>query len=513
MPRPTGSKDSAPRQRTKMTAGQKALRAQKKASAAEKRRVSHAAAEKAKRAAFIEQLRGTRSSPRRAAGSSSAAAADGDDEDDNDDEDDAPSDSESNDGAGNVMDVDSEDELRDGTSDAAEAASAGDGVEPPPPPPPHRRDDIEAEANDNPPPPPPRRPREHRPADVEAELDDDEQLDGADASGGVMATYLAAVFRRLHAEVRGDVAKHAREPKWLLAMLKAEGADWWLPAGRAPTVCNRLGLEYGEPSYYRGIYVWLPDVRWGVEAMPPCPTCESAVEVAPHDFQPNHCGRRVCALTTNYFTITQRYICGCCSRAAKKAKEDAAAAAAAAGLRVEAAPAPQYTFMGYDARSRLHMPFGHGSEYPAFHTYKGAVDSAIIDLMRPLSSKGLRPTALSATLLELHAKQYTRDYLKREHMIERDQKLGTVGASEPAMFSEFGDKTKYAGLVPTGSYLAHVLKLHAASIKEHLDKEVKKRGADRLHWDACVLWSRTPDLWILLLHCCLLSCSPALLLS
>ena len=75
-----------------------------------------------------------------------------------------------------------------------------------------------------------------------------------------------------HAATLGD--------QWLLALLKAPGADWWLRAGVAQSVCRKLGIEYGEPSYYRDIYVWLPDVRWGDEAMPPCVECHSAEENA-----------------------------------------------------------------------------------------------------------------------------------------------------------------------------------------------------------------------------------------
>lgn len=49
--------------------------------------------------------------------------------------------------------------------------------------------------------------------------------------------------------------------------------------------------------------------------------------------------------------------------------------------------------------------------------------------------------------------------------------------------SSFGDKELYNGGVPTGKYLAHVYKLFHASIRAHLDNEVKKRGAETLHWD------------------------------
>ena len=259
--------------------------------------------------------------------------------------------------------------------------------------------------------------REQRPDDIEAELDDDGQLGG---ESGAMGTYLAAVFERLRAELSGKLP--ALEKTWLLDMLKAPGADWWLRAGMAGTVCARLGIEYGEPSYYRDICAWLPDERWGVEAMPPCVECESAEEVGVHGFQTKHCGRRITALTTHYFTISRRYVCGCCKRKAKEAKD----AAEAAGLHVEEEDeedAPQYTFMGYDLRSRCRLPYGYGDEYPAFHTHCSGVDNLIIDLMRPLSNKGVRFEALSATLLELHSKAYTKAYLKREQLLERNRRI------------------------------------------------------------------------------------------
>jgi hypothetical protein len=51
------------------------------------------------------------------------------------------------------------------------------------------------------------------------------------------------------------------------------------------------------------------------------------------------------------------------------------------------------------------------------------------------------------------------------------------------MFSEFKDKDGYGAILPSGKYLAHVSKLYAKSIKEHLELEVKKCGAEFPGWD------------------------------
>ena len=84
----------------------------------------------------------------------------------------------------------------------------------------------------------------------------------------------------------------------------------------------------------------------------------------------------------------------------------------------------------------------------------------------------------------MHTKKYTLDYLKHERILARDSRLGSILLKTRTMFSSFGNKEGYSGLVPTGNYLSHVYKRFAASISDHLAKEIKKRGADRLHWDA-----------------------------
>jgi hypothetical protein len=144
----------------------------------------------------------------------------------------------------------------------------------------------------------------------------------------------------------------------------------------------------------------------------------------------------------------------------------------------------QYTFMGYNARSRKRLPYGLGNLFPAFLTHKGAIDMTIIDLMRPLFNAGVRPKQFADILLELASKKYHQRYLHREQDIKRKRDNGfQTEYKKGQMFSEFKDKDGYGAILPSGKYLAHVSKLYAQSIKEYLELEVKKRGAEFLRWD------------------------------
>ena len=140
--------------------------------------------------------------------------------------------------------------------------------------------------------------------------------------------------------------------------------------------------------------------------------------------------------------------------------------------------------MGWNKISIATLPFGFGTEFPAYLTWRSGVDLTIIDLMRSLFDKGVRPESFSNLLLEMHTKEYTKIVIKRERMFERDKHFNPSGYSRKHLFSEFVDNNGYAGFVPTGRYLQQVYKLYHGQIRNHLNNEVKKRGAERLHWDA-----------------------------
>ena len=212
----------------------------------------------------------------------------------------------------------------------------------------------------------------------------------AAAPAGLMGAYIYHVHKRLKYELGNEIK--GLEEKWLLNFLRKKGNGWWIRSGHAEFLCSKIpGLEYGEQSYYRDIRVWLPDQQYGAHCMPFCGTCKSNESVGPHAFRDNHFSRTVIGLNQNYYLISRRYICHQCTRDAD---------------------------MGWNAASNNLLPCGKGDEFPAFLTWRAAVDKGLIDLMRPLFDFGVRPEQFSNLILEQHAKEHSRQCLKYERKLE-----------------------------------------------------------------------------------------------
>ena len=321
------------------------------------------------------------------------------------------------------------------------------------------------------------------------DLTEDNDDSGDDPSGdpaadisptGISAEYLEAIHKRLQYEFTGKCK--GLEAMWLSELLKKN--NFVVRREEADHVCKKLNIRYSEPYYYRDVVVWVPDEQWGVECTPCCPSCGKNDKVGVHGYRTNHFGRRIVSLNSHYFIMSRRYICHGCKEERGKAEAAIAATAEREGINIEVIPRTKpYTFMGYNPKSVSLLPFGHGDSFPAFFTHRSGVDKKVIDLMRPLCNAGVRPEQLSNILLELHSKEYTRQWKHREHQIEKNLMLYKSSPLKGTMFSTFADKSKYNGAVPTGKYLGNTYKQFHETIKSHLDKEVKKRGARRLHWD------------------------------
>jgi hypothetical protein len=307
---------------------------------------------------------------------------------------------------------------------------------------------------------------------------------------GVQATFMIHIQERLKKEIANKTK--ALERKWLLDHLKMN--DGWIRKEQAesmirsltssrqsPSTCNDATIKWAKYNrpYYKDIKVWLPDLLLLGGCTPCCPSCKSDSHVVRHGFNTNHIGREVIGLTENYYILTCRYKCKSCEQKKRELLQAAIA---------EESPVPvklKYTFMGWDAESLPLTALGAGDEFPAILTWRAGIDKELLDLMRPLFDKGVRPEAFSDTILELHAKEHTRAWLRyeREFMLEkRKNALDKDWAAWPE-FSSMYDPDLWNDHTPTGTYLAKAYKRSNQEMRLHLDKEVKKRGAKSLHPD------------------------------
>ena len=122
---------------------------------------------------------------------------------------------------------------------------------------------------------------------------------------GVMQIYLQAIYKELRIETSRD--SKGLSKNWLMDFLIT--CNWRIPFHRAKFMCRKLEISFTEDAYYRDVEVWLPEIRFGLECMPKCPTCKSNAKVSFHAYRENHFGRKIISLNTCYYIQSRRYIC------------------------------------------------------------------------------------------------------------------------------------------------------------------------------------------------------------
>ena len=143
--------------------------------------------------------------------------------------------------------------------------------------------------------------------------------------------------------------------------------------------------------------VWLPDVRWGLVGTPPCPQCGSDHRVKVHCCPAENGGcRRVVGLDNTYYILTRRYICSSCQDVSDHARKQIKTTAAQDGLLIQCpvtskTDVPSYTFLSWNRRSLDLSPHGYGELFPDVTTYRGALDTKVVDMMRVLFNTGVPP--------------------------------------------------------------------------------------------------------------------------
>ena len=110
------------------------------------------------------------------------------------------------------------------------------------------------------------------------------------------------------------------------------------------------------------------------------------------------------------------------------------------------------------------MAFGCGDEFPAVLSWKAGLDKTLVDMMRSQFVKGVRPETFSDNILELHAKNYTRSYLKYERGIAMERHnadlSGNPDTVEREMFSAIDDKEKWNEVYLPGNTLLKCTRMY-----------------------------------------------------
>ena len=306
--------------------------------------------------------------------------------------------------------------------------------------------------------------------------DGDEGDDGDDKAKGdsetewtcsIMYIYMQAIQTRLRYEIKNKT-KIPRQKQFLLNELM--NSNCWLKADKSFDIVQKLNgaqgistkhkeskivLDFaGEETYYRDIFVWLPDIfEDDLLYTPGCPNGCSTDHVSPHSW-PEWVGRRVFDIDTCYYIMTRRYKCSCCAKST-------------------ANPKPQCTFMGWNEKSLQNTNYGYGLRFPARLTKKAGVDKKLFRLLRATANSGLRPETLSSVLKEMYSLRYHEDYINREFVIasltdrERQDCRGEL-------YSQFSDRSKYNGAIPSGKYLQSVFLSSSMELQIYFETEVKK---------------------------------------
>ena len=123
------------------------------------------------------------------------------------------------------------------------------------------------------------------------------------------------------------------------------------------------------------------------------------------------------SLNTNYYIISRRYICyeyqDKCNAAKKALEQSAEDNNIQAELKEDKST---YTFMGWDRRIMHLFKHGRGAQFPAFLTWRAALDKkSVMNLLPPLTDGGFCSERISKMLCELHALEYDDACLEHEY--------------------------------------------------------------------------------------------------
>ena len=226
------------------------------------------------------------------------------------------------------------------------------------------------------------------------------------------------------------------EEKWLRKFLKRH--DYNIPWYCAVHICKELKMDeklIGEPAYYCDIKVWLPEIQFGIEAMPPCPNCKSNANVVRHQLPRKHVGREYIGIEKKKYCMGAEYKCNHCWNLRKNADNTPVS-------RYTLVPSERikYTFMGWNPVFLPLIYRGLGKRFPAILTHRSGLDKVVVRMFRPLFDHGMRAQAIAELLLELHSLEHVRLWTLYERALEAKLESSNGDCGSIKMFSDFNNK-------------------------------------------------------------------------
>ncbi|MGB9152083.1 MAG: hypothetical protein WCD70_03240 [Alphaproteobacteria bacterium] len=134
------------------------------------------------------------------------------------------------------------------------------------------------------------------------------------------------------------------------------------------------------------------------------------------------------------------------------------------------------TLNGYDSQILRQLPLRLQAEFPAYFTHKSAVSKKVGDLLRICMQNATGPQRFAKILREIHKMRHHRlelrylDAVRQE--VESPTMLGGFKDVKPKVFSKFEDMSKYAGYVPSASYLRFVYTSMIEEMRPLMDKQM-----------------------------------------
>jgi hypothetical protein len=286
--------------------------------------------------------------------------------------------------------------------------------------------------------------------DTDDDIEDDAMYDDDDASDVQHGSLFkdGPIFKYIKSQadqVKVEVANNGGKP-----FVYQQGSIWIEPKRTSFYAKNVLPAMF----YLPRIALWAPHLITGLETLR-CVHCNSA-QLRSHG--QNETFRRVVGISRCYFIIQYRLICNGCGK----------------------------TFSTGNSEFVKSLPVYVRDLFPCFLTKRSGLDKEVVALMLTAFDESFGPSPLADFIRERHNETYCETKLL--YYAQFDAVNGLLRDAQgnrvyPDRFSEFGDKSGYAGYCPSGAYLQTVYIRYYEIVKPILDLEMMKRDGTVLSGD------------------------------